>query len=92
MKNILNNLTEEEKNNIRKQHSIKLVSEQISTEPNTKLKTVPEGMLKILKLKKLKSIGAGEIEYIGEPYLDNKVEVKQYFVQFTKPKEFPPHK
>jgi hypothetical protein len=41
---------------------------------------------------KLKSIGAGEIEYIGEPYLDNKVEVKQYFVQFTKPKEFPPHK
>ncbi len=40
---------------------------------------------------KLTAIGAGEIETITV-YEDKKVPVKQYFVQFTKPKEFPPHK
>ncbi len=40
---------------------------------------------------KLKGIGAGEIETISI-YEDSAVPVKQYFVQFTKPTEFPPHK
>jgi hypothetical protein len=40
---------------------------------------------------KLKGIGAGEIETITV-YEEPKVSVKQYFVQFTKPNEFPPHK
>lgn len=40
---------------------------------------------------KLKTIGAGEIEEITV-YEDKTVPVKQYFVQFTKPKAFPPHK
>lgn len=40
---------------------------------------------------KLKTIGAGEVEKITV-YEDKTVPVKQYFVQFTKPKEFPPHK
>lgn len=40
---------------------------------------------------KLKGIGAGEIETISV-YEDSTVPVKQYFVQFTKPTEFPPHK
>lgn len=40
---------------------------------------------------KLKGIGAGEVAVIGQPYVDTSVPVKEYFVQFTKPKEFPPH-
>ncbi len=40
---------------------------------------------------KLKGIGAGEIDII-KVYHEPTVFVKQYFVQFTKPKEFPPHK
>ena len=40
---------------------------------------------------KLKGIGAGEINVITT-YEDSAVPVKQYFVQFTKPNEFPPHK
>ena len=40
---------------------------------------------------KLKGIGAGEIETI-KIYEDAGVSVKQYFVQFTKPEQFPPHK
>lgn len=40
---------------------------------------------------KLKGIGADEIEKITV-YEDKTVPVKQYFVQFTKPKFFPPHK
>lgn len=40
---------------------------------------------------KLKGIGAGEVENIIV-YEDAAVPVKQYFVQFTKPKDFPPHK
>jgi hypothetical protein len=41
---------------------------------------------------KLKTnLGAGEMEIITT-YKDSSVPVKQYFVQFTKPKEFPPHK
>ena len=40
---------------------------------------------------KLKSIGAGEIVVIGQPYEDATTQVKEYFVQFTKPKEFPAH-
>lgn len=40
---------------------------------------------------KLTSIGAGEIEYVpGTPIIDRKVPFKQYFVQFTKPKQYPP--
>jgi len=40
---------------------------------------------------KLKGIGAGEVAIIGQPYVDESVPVKQYFVQFTKPTKFPPH-
>lgn len=43
-------------------------------------------------VEKLKSIGAGEIEYIaGTPIIDRTVPFKQYFVQFTKPNKYPPH-
>ena len=43
-------------------------------------------------VEKLKSIGAGEIEYIaGTPIIDRTVPFKQYFVQFTKPNQYPPH-
>lgn len=41
---------------------------------------------------KLQSIGAGEVEPIGEPYWDKNVPVKEYFYQFTKPQKYPPHK
>ena len=40
---------------------------------------------------KLKGIGAGELNFI-KIYEDPTIQVKQYFVQFTKPNEFPPHK
>jgi hypothetical protein len=41
---------------------------------------------------KLKSnLSAGEMEIITT-YKDSSVPVKQYFVQFTKPQQFPPHK
>jgi hypothetical protein len=40
---------------------------------------------------KLKGIGAGEVAVIGQPYVDTTTQVKEYFVQFTKPKDFPPH-
>lgn len=41
---------------------------------------------------KLIGIGAGEVEIIDNEAIDDKsVPVKQYFVQFTKPKDFPPH-
>ena len=71
MKNILNHLTEEEKNNIRKQHSIKLVSEQISTEPNNKLKTENEGMLKSCNPNALKNIKSA---FFGESTQSIKIE------------------
>ena len=41
---------------------------------------------------KLKTnLGAGEMEIITT-YKDSSVPVKQYFVQFTKPQQYPPHK
>ncbi len=39
---------------------------------------------------KLKGIGAGEVSIIGT-YKDASIPVKQYFVEFTKPEQYPPH-
>ena len=42
---------------------------------------------------KLSSIGAGEIiDIAGSPVEDKTVPFKEYFVQFTKPQKYPPHK
>lgn len=41
---------------------------------------------------KLRNIGAVDFEYInGSPVVDNNIQLKQYFIQFTKPKKYPPH-
>ena len=59
MKHILNNLTEEEKDSIRRQHSNKVVSEQTvnpNTDPNVNLGQPPKGMLKSCNLEKLRNI------------------------------------
>ena len=74
MKHILNNLTEEEKDSIRRQHSNKIVSEQTvkpNTDPNANLGQPPKGMLKSCNPTTLKGI---KNMFFGES--DNSIKIE----------------